>query len=84
MNTMNTWTYWIGKFTSRKFLLAAGMVIAGLVAMFSNVDTATAQTMVEKYMAYIPNVIGAIVTVLGALGFIKAEAAIDAARAAKE
>ena len=72
------------KLTSRKFLTAATLVIAGLVAMFRDIDVAQAQDAVEVYMAYVPNVVGALVAILGALGFMKAEGAIDAAREASK
>ena len=71
------------KFQQRKFLLALGMVVAGLIAMFTNVEVADAENQVAIYMAYLPKVVGAIVAILAALGWIKAEAEVDAARLKK-
>jgi len=68
------------KLTSRKFLAAATLVVAGLYAMFRDIDVEQAKTSVEVYMAYVPSAIGALTAVLGALGFMKAEAEVDAAR----
>lgn len=72
------------KLQSRKFLMALGLVVAGLVAMFTDVEVDAAQSQVAIYMAYLPNVIGAMVAVLAALGWIKAEAEVDAARGWQE
>ena len=68
------------KITSRKFIAAATLVVAGLIAMFSETPADAAQQQVDTYSKYIPNVVGAITAILGALGFIKAEADVDAAR----
>jgi len=70
------------KLTSRKFLQASALIVAGLFAMFRDIPVEEAQTSVQTYMAYVPNIVGALVAVGAALGFIKAEAAVDAARAA--
>ena len=74
--------WFLQKLTSRKFLAAVTLVVAGLYAMFRDVPVEQAQTSVEVYMAYVPNVVGALTAILGALGFMKAEAEVDAARAA--
>ena len=72
--------WFLQKLTSRKFLAAATLVIAGLIAMFRDVPVEQAQTTTEVYMAYVPNVVGALTAILAALGFMKAEAEVDAAR----
>ncbi len=74
--------WFIQKLTSRKFLAALALVVAGLYAMFRDIPIDQAQSSVEVYMAYVPNVVGALTAVLGALGFMKAEAEVDAAREA--
>jgi len=70
------------KLTSRKFLAAATLVVAGLIAMFRDIPVEEAQSATETYMAYVPNVVGALTAILGALGFMKAEGEVDAAREA--
>jgi len=70
----------IRKITSRKFIAAGTLVVAGLIAMFSETPAAEAQQQVDNWSKYIPNVVGATTAILGALGFIKAEADVDAAR----
>lgn len=72
------------KFQQRKFLVALGMIVAGLVAMFTDVEVADAENQVSIYMAYLPKVVGAMVAILAALGWIKAEAEVDAARLYKD
>ena len=64
--------------------MSLGMVVAGLIAMFSDVDVQAAETQTQTYMAYVPNVTGALVAVLSALGWLKAEAEVDAAREIKK
>jgi hypothetical protein len=82
MNSQSFLQSSLRKITSRKFLAAATLVIAGLIAMFRDIDPNVAQGQVAGYMAYVPNVVGALTAVLGALGFMKAEAEVDAAREA--
>ena len=77
---MNFFQNILRKITSRKFIAAGTLVVAGLIAMFTETPTDAAQQQVESWSKYIPNVIGAITAILGALGFIKAEADVDAAR----
>jgi len=77
---MNFFQNILRKITSQKFIAAGTLVVAGLIAMFSETPTDAAQQQVENWSKYIPNVIGAITAILGALGFIKAEADVDAAR----
>lgn len=72
------------KFQQRKFLVALGMIVAGLVAMFTDVEVEVAEGQVAIYMAYLPKIMGAIVAILAALGWIKAEAEVDTARVYKE
>lgn len=81
---MNAVLDFLKRISSRKFIAAATLVVAGLWAMFQDVDPAVVQGQVESYAKYVPQVVGALMAVLGALGFIKAEGAIDAAREAKK
>ena len=67
----------IEKISSRKFQIAATMIIGGLVAMFSESDADQATAMAQK-------IIGGLVAVLSAFGYMIAEAKVDAARLAAD
>lgn len=67
----------IQKISSRKFQIAATMVIGGLVAMFSESDADQGAALAQK-------IVGGAMAVLAAFGYMVAEAKVDAARIASE
>lgn len=63
----------IQKIASRKFQIAAVMVIGGLIAMFTESGGDQATATAQK-------IIGGLMAVLSAMGYIAGEAKVDAAR----
>jgi|GEM_PF-4189082 len=77
------------KITSRKFLSAVTIIVVGIIAMFTDVpveqveQAADGVSEISPYAQYVPKAIGALMAIVGFLGYAKAEAEVDAARAGK-
>jgi len=61
----------IGKFFSRKFLVGVSTIIAGLVMVFVELEADQAVVVSQK-------IAGAVTALMGALGYMNAEAKVDA------
>ncbi len=76
----------LAKLTSRKFLASLTIIITGLITMFTGVPVEQAEkaadgvVQVSPYAQYIPQAIGALMAIIGALGYLKAESTVDASK----
>lgn len=65
----------VSKVTSRKFLVAIGSIVAGIIAIYSGKELPEVQANIDK-------ILGSLLVVLPAIVYIFTEGKVDAAKAA--